>query len=569
MDILHSLFKASPLIAVFITLTLGYLVGKITIGRFVLGGVAGTLIMGVFVGQIGVEIDDSIRNIFFALFIYAVGFQGGPRFFSALNLRTLNILISAMVMTITGLICVLIAAWLFDLDRGTAAGLAAGGLTQSSIIGTAGDAISQLADVSEHSQKIMQTNVAVGYAVTYIFGSLGPILMVTWFFPMVMNWDLRTEAIKLANQTAPNQAELEPGQFNAIERVVTRAYCISKQSLAINRDISEINKELNDAAIEVIERNGSVVSLKKEETLQQGDIVIVTGVRARVKQLMAYFGEEVDPPNELELVEEHRHLIVNNAHLVNHTLQTIKQETDIPTRRGVYLTEVKRSGEILAIDPQLILKKGDEIEVTGAPKDLNRVEKTIGHRLISPFSTDFVFFGVGMTLGILIGQIHFSLFGIPVTIGSGVGCLISGLILGWARSRHPRFASLPMGASNFLRDFGLAVFVGLVGLTAGPQAVITIKEYGMTLLFLGIGVTLIPQIITFYFSYYVLRIKNPIEAMGCLVGGRSANPGFAALLDKAGNSTPVFSFTVTYALANVLLTLWGPIIVGIITQNAN
>ncbi|WP_299492398.1 hypothetical protein [uncultured Shewanella sp.] len=256
MDILHSLFTASPLLAVFITLTLGYLVGKITIGRFVLGGVAGTLLMGIVVGQVGVEIDTSIRNIFFALFIYAVGFQGGPRFFNALNLRTLNILISAVVMTLTGLICVLIAAWLFNLDRGTAARLAAGGLTQSSIIGTAGDAISQLTGISEQSKAIMQINVAVGYAVTYIFGSLGPILMVTWFFPMVMHWDLRAEAIKLANQTAPDQAELEPGQFNAIERVVTRAYYVSNQSQSINRCVSEINEELNDAAIEVIKREG-------------------------------------------------------------------------------------------------------------------------------------------------------------------------------------------------------------------------------------------------------------------------------------------------------------------------
>jgi AspT/YidE/YbjL antiporter-like protein len=147
-----------------------------------LGGIAGTLLVGVVIGQLGVNIDAGIKGIFFALFIYAVGFQGGPQFFHALNRRSLSQLASAFVMCFTGLLCVLGAAWLFGLDRGMAAGLAAGGLTQSAIIGTAGDAIGKLG-LSAASTKTMQTNVAVGYAVCYIFGSLGPIIMVSWFLP--------------------------------------------------------------------------------------------------------------------------------------------------------------------------------------------------------------------------------------------------------------------------------------------------------------------------------------------------------------------------------------------------
>ena len=173
-----------------------------------------------------------------------------------------------------------------------------------------------------------------------------------------------------------------------------------------------------------------------------------------------------------------------------------------------------------------------------------------------------------MVIGILIGMVSFKIWGVPISIGSGGGCLLSGLLFGWLRSVHPRFAALPIGASTFLRDFGLAAFVGVVGIGAGPHALTAIEQSGPTLLLLGVGVTLIPQVIGFFFSYYVLRIKNPIEALACVAGGRSANPAFAALLAKAGNATPVVSFTVTYAVANVFLTLWGPVIVGIITKNA-
>ncbi len=215
----------------------------------------------------------------------------------------------------------------------------------------------------------------------------------------------------------------------------------------------------------------------------------------------------------------------------------------------------------------LELHKGDELLFTGAPKDLNRVQSLLGYKITAAAVTDFVFFGLGMVLGMLLGLIEFKVAGIPVTIGTGGGCLLSGLLFGWLRSTHPQFAAVPTGASNFLRDFGLAVFVAIVGISAGPQAIKTMQQYGLTLFFLGVGVTIIPQIITFYFSYYVLRIRNPIEALGCVVGGRSANPGFAALLAKAGNATPVVSFTVCYAVANVFLTIWGPLIVGIITKN--
>ncbi|WP_076539740.1 aspartate-alanine antiporter [Shewanella sp. UCD-KL21] len=567
MSIIQNLFAISPYIALFITLALGYLVGKITIGRFVLGGVAGTLLMGVIIGQFGVQIDPGVKTIFFALFIYAVGYQGGPQFFGALNFKTINILLSAVVMTVTGLITVLVAAKLFNLDSGTAAGLAAGGLTQSAIIGTAGDAIAKLGGVTEEAKSLMQTNVAVGYAVTYIFGSLGPILMVSWLIPTFMKWDIREEALKLADEMSDGKPELAPGEFNAMTDLVSRAYKLSPESKLIGRDIQAINGDLLDVAIEMISRDGQSVEIDKTVVLQAGDILVVTGRRQAIAGHVESAHSEVALPEGTVLIEENRQLVANDKQLIGKSLAQIKAETNLDTYRGIYVTDVIRGGHSQHITADFVVKKDDIIQLTGSAKDINRIEKNIGKRLVSVFSTDYVLFGLGMVAGLLIGLINFKIAGIPVTIGSGAGCLISGLFVGWLRSRKPNMGSLPLGASNFLRDFGLAVFVGIVGLQAGPQAIDTIKEHGLTLLFLGVGVTIIPQIISFFISYYVLKIKNPIEALACVAGGRSANPGFAALLEKAGNATPVFAFTVTYAIANVLLTLWGPIIVGIISSS--
>ncbi len=565
---LHRLVTAEPLLALFVTIALGYLVGKIRIGSFVLGGIAGTLLIGVIIGQLGVDIDSGIKNIFFALFIYAVGYQGGPQFFHALNRRSLNQLASAFVMCFVGLLCVLAAAWMFGLDRGMAAGLAAGGLTQSAIIGTAGDAIGKLG-LSPELTKTMQTNVAVGYAVCYIFGSLGPIIMVSWFLPLIMKWNIRQEAVKLANLLSGGHAELDPGQFNAAGQISTRIYEIATGSKAAGLTALAVDQQLSDASVEAVYREGKTLDLADTSTIQVGDRVAITGAVRVMQTACSLFGQEITAANGLVLVQENREIILTNRALHDREVGEIRQHAKVETRHGVFLTAVKRMGLDLPVLDKLQLKRGDELHFTGSPTDLNRVQSKIGYKITAAAVTDFIFFGIGMLIGMLLGLIQFKIWGVPISIGSGGGCLLSGLFFGWLRSVHPNFAALPMGASNFLRDFGLAVFVGIVGISAGPQALVAIEQYGLTLFFLGVAVTLIPQIVAFFFSYYVLRIQNPIEALACVAGGRSANPAFAALLAKAGNATPVVSFTVTYAVANVFLTLWGPLIVGIITRNAS
>jgi putative transport protein len=567
MDYVKHLFTVQPLIALFVTIGLGYFVGKLKLGKFVLGGIAGTLLVGVFIGQLGVKIDPAIGAIFFALFIYAVGFQGGPQFFHALNLRSLNQLASAFVMCFTGLLCVLAAAWMFGLDRGMAAGLAAGGLTQSAILGTAGDAIAKLG-LSADLTKTMQTNVAVGYAVCYIFGSLGPIIMVTWFLPMVMRWDVRKEAVKLAKNLSGGRAELEPGQFDAVNDIIARVYQVTRDRTAIGQTAIELDRQFSDAAVEGIYRDGKSIDFDNSTVIQLGDAVAMTGKLSDVQASNAVLGDEIVAPAGFSAIEESREIILTNRALSGRPIGEIHDHANIETRHGVFLTAVKRMGRDLPLLNKLELKTGDELHFTGSTADLDRVQPKIGYKISAAAVTDFVFFGIGMVVGILIGMIAFKIWDVPISIGSGGGCLLSGLLFGWLRSVHPHFAALPIGASSFLRDFGLAVFVGGVGIGAGPQALTAIEQYGLTLLFLGVGVTLIPQVVAFFFSYYILRIQNPIEALACVAGGRSANPAFAALLAKAGNATPVVSFTVTYAVANVFLTLWGPVIVGIITKNA-
>lgn len=561
-----NLLVHAPLFVLFITIVLGYFIGKFRVKTFVLGGIAGSLIMGVLIGQIGVKISPSIGTIFFALFIYAVGYQGGPQFFRSLNRQTLVQLISATLTCLFGLFCVLVAAWVYHLDRGTAAGLAAGGLTQSAMIGTASAAIAKL-NISAEQIKSMQSNVAIGYAVCYIFGSFGPILMLSAIFPAMMKWNLREEAKKLAKRMQGDKPLLEPGQFPAIQQFDTRVFQLTTDSKAIGKTPEDIFESEGHLAIEALIRNDALMDLSSDIALQKDDIVAVTAKIEDFVKHQTLFAKEISKPTLLELTEETRNIILSNKSFDGKTIQELYEDTTRKEHYGLFIRSVTRLGEEIKPEMNVPLKRGDEIGLVGRPSDLNRISTKLGRTISAAKLTDFITFGMGLALGILIGMVTIRVHDVAISIGSGGGCLFTGLIFGWLRSRYPQMGALPTGASNFLRDFGLAIFVSVVGLTAGPQAFTTIKQYGVELFLLGVGVTLIPQILTFYVSYYLLKIKNPIVLLSTIAGGRSANPGFASLLEKAGNSTPVVPFTATYAVANIWLTLWGPIIVALVTKN--
>jgi len=560
---IHTFLHSQPMIALFLTIAFGYYFGKFKVKRFILGGVAGSLIMGVIIGQFDVAMDDGVRAVFFALFIYAVGYQGGPQFFRSLNKQTFVLLLSATITCVLGLLTVLVMAKLFNLDRGLAAGIAAGGLTQSAIIGTAGNAISALAGVSDQAKQIMQSNVAVGYAVCYIFGSFGPIMMCTAVIPGFMGWDLREEAKKLAILKSGGKASLEPGQFDAINRVNSRCYEISENSFAVDKSPKEIHDKYLFTAVEAIVRDNKNLDFDETTKIKSGDIVVIT---ARVRDLLEIsktLGTEISHPETISLVEEVRNVVITNSEFDGVEIQNTNDQSN-----GVFFSSITRNNETSVAYPEIKLQKGDEVSLIGKTKDIDKFSSMLGFTIFQNQMTDFIYFGAGMSLGFLIGMISIPLFGISIGLGSGLGCLLSGLGFGWIRSNYKNHAELPKGASNFLRDIGLSIFVASVGITAGPHAISAIKQYGMEIFFMGCVATLLPIILTFFISYYLLKIKNPIEVLSTIAGGRSANPAFAAILESAGNSTPVTPFTSTYAIANIWLTLWGPVVVALISLNA-
>ncbi|WP_186417942.1 aspartate-alanine antiporter [Bosea sp. CS1GBMeth4] len=555
----HALFAQSPEIALFLSLAIGYWIGKFQFGKFQLGGVAGSLLAAVIISQVGVSIDNGIKSVLFALFIYAVGYESGPQFFRSLGRQSLREIAMATVLAVSGLVTVVLLARAFGLDKGLAAGIAAGGLTQSAIIGTAGAAIAKLGLAADEAGRL-QANVAIGYAVTYIFGSFGAIIVCVNVLPWLMRRSIRDDAIKAEAELHAGAHSYGVGEHAATPELVGRIYRIEG---AAGRSVAEIEgASAPPISIERVKRNGVLIGTEPSLRLETGDIVLLVGRRAGVVDLSEQLGPELEASDGMDVVVVTRDVAITAAAFVKRTVAEIRAATAETLRHGVYVIAVKRAGNPLPLEGGTVIEPGDVVSLYGTAEDVQRLARQVGSIIIPSDKTDFVFHGLGLVAGLLIGLVVLRFGDIPLTLGSGGGALLSGLAFGWYRSRNMTIGNMPSAASTLLRDLGLAGFVAVVGLQSGLQAVSTIAEKGLSIFLIGVVVTLLPLLITMLFGRYVLRYDNTAIFAGALSGARSANPAFGEVLDKAGNAIPTTPFAITYALANVFLTLLGPLVVA-------
>ncbi len=561
MAYLADIFRQSPEIALFLSLAAGYWIGQVHFGKFQLGGVAGSLLAAVLVSQVGVHIDNGIKAVLFALFIYAVGFESGPQFFRSLGRHAIREIVMAVVLAVSGLATVIVVAKLMDLDKGIAAGIAAGGLTQSAIIGTAGSAIEKLGLGADQTQ-LLQANVAVGYAVTYIFGTFGAIIVCVNILPRLMKRSIRDDALKAEAELLKGARIYGAGEAPALPELVGRVYRIDS---AAGKSVSEVEALTTSGIITVerVKRDGKILGAEAGTTLNSGDLVLIVGHRSGVLGLERKLGPEVSGSEGMELVVTTRDIVVRNKEFAGHTVAQILEATT-NLRHGIFMLAVTRSAKRLELANDTVINAGDVVTVHGVQEDLQRLAARVGPAIVPSDKTDFVFHGLGLAIGLLVGLAVVRLGSIPLTLGSGGGALMSGLVFGWYRSRKMTLGNLPTSASTLLRDLGLAGFVAVVGLQSGQQAVATIMQSGLPIFMAGVIVTILPLIITMLVGRYILHYENVAVFAGALTGSRSANPAFGEVLDKAGNSVPTTSFAITYALANVFLTLLGPLIVAFV-----
>ncbi len=553
MDYVVDTIRENPELAIFLTLAIGFAIGRVRIGTFTLGNVVGTLLAGVLVGQIGVEVHPLVKVVFFDLFLFATGYKVGPQFFRGLGRNAVAQGLLTVVLCVASLATTVAAARLMGYDSGTAAGLMAGAFTESTVIGTAGNTIARL-DIPEAEKTRLLNNIPVAYAVSYLVGTG----FVVWFLgslaPRLLRVDLKAESRKLAEQVSGGGAE-PAGTRPAHSGWDLRAYRVG--TLA-GRSVADVERAFAPARVFVVRlrRADRILEGTPDLVLEGGDVALFAARRHVLLAPPVPLGEELHDTELLDFPVAVLDVVLTAKALAGRTIGEVAEGHG----RGVVLVRLVRAGEEIPFGPNTVLDRGDLLTIVGPQEDAERTGRAIGYVERPSSATDVVFVGLGILLGGLIGALTFRVGDVPLSLTASGGALIMGLVFGWLRSVRPTFGRIPEPALWVFDTLGLAVFIGVVGLQAGPTFVAGLRSTGPGLLVVGFLVAVTPHVAALLFGRYVLKM-NPVILLGACAGAGTVTAALRAIQDEAESKLPVLGYTVPYAIGNILLTAWGPVVV--------
>ncbi|MBR0947753.1 MULTISPECIES: aspartate-alanine antiporter [Bradyrhizobium] len=547
-----------PELALFLVIAAGYWIGSFKIGTFSLGPVTGALFAGLAVGDFAhVPVSSMTKSFLFLLFLFGVGYLVGPQFAQSMKRDGLKPMLLAIVVCLTGLATSIAVAKVLRLDPGYASGLMSGALSQSAAMGTATDAINGLA-IPEAQRALFVSHIAVADAVCYIFGYAGVILFVTQIAPALLKIDLPAEALKL--EQALGVTRTKPGLASAWRKFELRAYRLDERSALVGVTVAAAEARIPDYRLFIhrIRRGEHLLEADPSTVLAAGDLVALSAPRQVIVEWIGPRAEEVEDRELLDIPLITADVILINPKLAGVTLEAAARES---WARALYLRSLRRGDQEIPVGTDVVLQRGDLLRIVGPEPVVQSAAKSIGVIVAPSTSIDFIVLGLAIFLGGLVGTLlSFSVGGINISLSTSVGTLLAGLLVGYLRTIYPLFGQIPDGAISLMTSLGLAAFVGLTGIHAGPIFLSALRETGLSLLLGGMAVTLLPQIVGFCFGHFVLRM-NPILLLGSLTGAQTVTAAMAALQERAGSPVPVLGYTPAYPVANILLTTWGSVMV--------
>lgn len=552
--------RAHPELAIFITLAIGYWVGAQKFGSFSLGAVTGTLLTGIVVGQLGIDISDQIKSIFFIMFLFAVGFGVGPQFVRGIASDGLPQALFAVVVCLVVLACVVGAAMVAGYGPGLAAGLLAGSQTISASIGIATDAMARTG-LSPDQLAEQENLIPVAYAITYIFGTVGTGWILAYLGPTLLRVDIAAECARYEREKSIGAPAA--GMGSAWHQHEIRAFRIPAGGRVAGLSVAqaEASADGERLLVEGLRKGGRIVEVDPDLVLEAGDVVAVSGRREALVKL-SNMTEEVEDRELIDIPVEAVDILVTSKAADGRKLMELAQE---PFARGVHLNAIRRgsAGVEVPVLAQTELHRGDIVRVTGTKTHTDRVVAALGYADRPTTVTNMVLVGLGICIGGLIGSLIVPVNGIPITLGTSGGALIAGILLGWYRTVNPKVGNVPESTLWFMNSVGLNVFIAVVGISAGPTFIAGLQQAGFGIFFAGLFATAVPMILAPLIGKYIFRF-DPAINLGCCGGARTSTASGAMVSEVAKSNVPMLGYTVPYAVSNTLLTLWGLAVVLLI-----
>ncbi|HEX7136843.1 MAG TPA: TrkA C-terminal domain-containing protein, partial [Vicinamibacterales bacterium] len=467
----------------------------------------------------------------------------------------------SVIVALTGLVTVIGVSAAFGFDEGLAVGLLSGGMTQSAALGTGLSAISEL-PIPPESRAVLAANAPLADAITYGFGDLGLILFLTWLGPKILRADLKKEAKELERKLSGGGSG---DRVFSGARLSVRAYAVENAQVAGSTLAAlEARYAAQRLSVQRVQRDDELLKLSPGLELRRGDRIVVSAGRSAFPNAERDFGPEIDDAALLSLPVKSAAVVVTNQDVSGRTLGALGQD---PDARGVYLQSIQRGTEMMPREAWTVVERGDLLHIAGAPDDVERAGKYVGFVERDLAKTDLTYLAGGICAGMLLGLLKISVGGIAIGLGTAGSILVVGLVAGWARSRYPVFGAIPEPAQRLLMDIGLIVFIAVVGMHAGPHAVEAYRVSGgrffADIFVAGMIVTVVPLAVGTVAARYLLNM-SPLMTLGGLAGAQTCTPGLTALREASDSNVGSLAYTVPYAINNILLTVWGPVVVAIV-----
>jgi len=555
-DSILTLINEEPVLSMFLVIAAGLLIGNIRIGGFSLGSVVGVLIAGLVLGNFGVTGNAAIQTLGIVLFIFSVGYQAGPKFIEAIKKDGRRYFIISLIVALSGFITCYLVSNFFLLEPGYSAGVLAGSLTSKPTLAASLSTIESAKYVLPvgYNLENLKVNITTSYAITYIFGFLGLILIIR-FLPGILGIDLVKVATKLDEQEGARrrQAAFSPSD------VIVRALRIESEEVT-GIPMGQLYKRFPmQFTIQKVIRAGELIEPDHDLELQLGDLVSIIGVLddEAVKHLEdRQFGTQVRNRELLRYDSRSVKICVTRKHVAGKTLE----ELNTPVNYASFVSRVSRLGVDMEVTQGLKIQRGDVIDVTGPPAGLEALGKYLGYLEKDIEKTDLSTFSWTIVLGILLGAISISILGVKVDIGLAVGLLGMGILVGYLRSVFPIFGRVPEGARWIFTELGLLLFMSIVGLQAGSGLLESIQNSGLKLLLSSSLVTIIPFSMAYIIGIKVFKM-NPLMLLGSIAGSMTHSGALNVLNRSSESEIANIGYTGAYAFANVILTLAGALIV--------
>jgi putative transport protein len=549
------LLEQNPILLIFFVLAIGLALGKIRFGSLQLGNSIGVLITSLIMGHLGFSFNPESLTIGFMLFIYCVGIEAGPNFFGIFLRDGKHYLVLSLTVVSTSCLLTYYGGNYLGLEYGLSAGMMAGALTSTPVLVGAQDALnSGLATITGNVSlsKVLE-NVSVGYAMAYLIG-LFSMIMFAKLLPKLQTQNLSDSAQQMARERGLS------GNGRKVYLPIIRAYRVGQELIdwVDGRNLREIGVYRQTGCyIERIRRNGILAHPDGDAILQLGDEIALVGFPDSHARLDPSFrnGKEVFDRNLLDLRISEEEIVVKSDSIAGKRLSDINV-----SEYGCFLNRVVRAQIEMPMDLDILLAKGDVLQVSGEKTRVEGLAKRIGFISVHSQIADLLAFCSFFIFGILLGLVTMTFGQVSFGLGNAVGLLLSGILLGFLRANHPTFGYVPQGALNMVKDLGLMCFMVGIGLSAGAQMFAHLSEIGIQIFGLAFIVSVVPVFFAYLIGAYILKM-NRAMLFGAIIGARTCAPAMDIINDYTKSTIPALGYAGTYTIANILMTLAGTVFV--------